>query len=129
MREQINNYQQKVTRDVEFATAKSASEVVLQAQQKVPVDTGKLKQSIRYFKDKGGKLVYWITADEIYAPYIEFGTGNFVKVPSGFEKMAMSFYVNGEGKTKPQPFLIPSWIVESSVYKEKIKEIIRKHKL
>lgn len=129
MREQINNYQQKVTRDVEFATAKSASEIVLQAQQKVPVDTGKLKQSIRYFKDKGGQIVYWITADEIYAPYIEFGTGNFVKVPSGFEKMAMSFYVNGEGKTKPQPFLIPSWIVESVIYKEKIKEIIRKYKL
>lgn len=129
MREQINNYQQKVTRDVEFATAKSASEIVLQAQQKVPVDTGKLKQSIRYFKDKSGKLVYWITADEIYAPYIEFGTGDFVKVPSGFENIAMSFYVNGEGKTKPQPFLIPSWIVESAIYKEKIKEIIRKYKL
>ena len=101
----------------------------MQAQQKVPVDTGKLKQSIRYFKDKGGQLVYWITADELYAPYIEFGTGDFVKIPKGFEKEAMKFYVNGQGKTKPQPFLIPSWIIESAIFRNKLKEIIKRNGL
>lgn len=94
----------------------------------VLVTSGKLKQSIKAeYKNNG--LQGEISATEKYAPYVEFGTGQFVKVPKGFEEMAMSFYVNGEGKMKPRPFLIPSWASEVPIFKRKLRKIIEELEL
>jgi phage gpG-like protein len=94
----------------------------------VPVNLGKLKQSIKAeYKNNGLQGI--ISPTEKYAPYVEFGTGQFVKVPKGFEKMAMSFYVNGKGRLKPRPFLIPSWASELPIFRNKLKKIIKDMKL
>jgi len=113
---------------VQFAVASSTQQIVLKAQMIVPVNLGKLKQSIKAeYKNNG--LQGEISATEKYAPYVEFGTGQFVKVPKGFEEMAMSFYVNGNGKMKPKPFLIPSWASEVPIFKKKLSKIIEELEL
>jgi len=128
LRKKLNNVDQKATRKIQFAVASSTQQVVLKAQVAVPVKLGKLKQSIKAeYKNNG--LQGEISATEFYAPYVEFGTGQFVKVPKGFEEMAMSFYVNGEGKMKPKPFLIPSWASEVPVFKRKLRKIIEELEL
>lgn len=118
----------RATNKVKFAVASSGSDIKLGAINKVPVDLGKLKQSV-YLVFKEGGLVAEVGASEFYAPYIEFGTGQFVKVPKGFEKLAMEFYVNGKGTTKPQPYLIPSWASEVPIFKKKLEKIIKELKL
>jgi len=128
LRKKLNNLDQVTTRKTQFAVVSSSQQIVLKAQTVVPVNLGKLKQSIKAEYKKDG-LQGIISATEKYAPYVEFGTGQFVKVPKGFEKMAMSFYVNGKGKLKPRPYLIPSWASELPIFRNKLKKIIKDMKL
>lgn len=118
----------QVTNKTKFAVVKATQNIQLKASLIVPVDTGKLKQSIKTdYKENG--LTGIISATEDYAPYVEFGTGQFVKVPKGFDEMAMSFFVNGKGRMKPRPFLIPSWASEVPIFKADLKKIIKDLKL
>lgn len=128
LKAKLRNVNQKATRKTQFAVVSSTQQIVLKAQTIVPVKLGKLKQSIKAeYKNNG--LQGEVSATEKYAPYIEFGTGQFVKVPKGFEKMAMSFYVNGKGRMKPRPFLIPSWASEVPIFKKKLEKIIKELEL
>ena len=77
---------------------------------------GKLKQSI-YHKMDYIKATAQLGATEMYAPYVEFGTGTKVSIPKGFEEMAMKFYVNGKGTMSAHPFLIPAFLEESQNFK------------
>lgn len=79
----------------------------LEAKQNAPKDTGKLAQSIFYEKKRDG-LGARVTANVNYAPYVEFGTGGMINIPSGFEDLAKKFFVNGKGRMKAQPYLIPA---------------------
>lgn len=46
-----------------------------------------------------------------YAPYVEFGTGGKVDVPSGLEDYAIDFIGAGikQVNLTPRPFLFPAW--------------------
>ncbi len=124
LKAKLRNLDAQVTTRTKFAVAKATQNIQLKAVLIVPVDKGKLKQSIKAKIDKNG-LIGRISATEDYAPYVEFGTGQFVKVPEGFDKMAMSFFVNGKGKLKPRPFLIPSWASEVPIFKADLEKIIK----
>ena len=128
LRKKLNNVDVIATRKTQFAVVSSSQQVVLKAQTIVPVNLGKLKQSIKA-EYKNNNLNGIISATESYAPYVEFGTGQYVKVPKGFEEMAMSFYVNGKGRLKPRPYLIPSWASELPIFRNKLKKIIKDMKL
>lgn len=56
-----------------------------------------------------------------YAPYVEFGTGSQVKIPSGLEKYAQEFYINGEGRLPAHPFFFNSVFEEQRALIERLK--------
>lgn len=93
--------------------------IEFQAKRLAPTDMGHLGQSI---SSNVTNRVSTISASANYAPFVEFGTGTRVKVPSGFEELAMTFYVNGKGLTRPQPFLIPSYLEQKLKYEAAIKK-------
>ena len=128
LKKKLQSLDQISTRKTQFAVVSSSQQVVLKAQTIVPVNLGKLKQSIKA-EYKNNNLNGIISATESYAPYVEFGTGQYVKVPKGFEEMAMSFYVNGKGRMRPRPYLIPSWASELPIFRNKLKKIIKDMKL
>ena len=70
-----------------------------------PVDVGRLRSSIAvsYSPNKLGSTV--ITGVH-YAPYMEFGTGKFVKVLPGYQDIAMQFKARGirEVNIRPRAF-------------------------
>lgn len=81
-----------------------------EAMQRVPVDLGQLKNSIRLeFKDNGLTVVMVATAP--YAAYQEFGTGGRVSIPKGMEELARQFKGRGLRNINlaPQPFMFPAW--------------------
>ena len=88
-----------------------------------PVDTGNLRSSINHKVDKDELSVKIGTAVE-YAPYIEFGTGEFAE--NGKGRKGGWFYVDENGKghftrgMKPHPFLRPA-LLEN---KKQIKRIL-----
>lgn len=57
-----------------------------------------------------------------YAPYIEFGTGSQVKIPSGLEDYAMTFYVSGNGRLPAHPFFFNSVFEETKELVNRLKK-------
>lgn len=92
------------------------------AQDKCPVDTGRLRGSISYAVD--GDDCYIGTNVE-YAPYIEFGTGIYAE--EGGRRTPWT-YQDGKGEwhhtngSRPQPFLRPSASNHASEYKGILKD-------
>jgi phage gpG-like protein len=119
-------YSKALRSDLTLEVFKSVTKIELKAKQVVPVDLGKLKQSI-YHKMNYQKSIGEVGATEFYAPFIEFGTGTNVQIPSGYEDFAMTFYVNGKGTLRPRPFLIPSFLEGKKELTDNTQKIVEKY--
>lgn len=92
---------------------KTASDIVKRSTKRVPVDKGKLKQSV-YMAKKGNTAE--VGYNKKYAPYQEFGTGRYIDTKDakalGFSDSEIKMLFKGEGKRQvniqPQPFFFPS---------------------
>ena len=121
-------YSQKLKSDLTLAVFTATTNAEGKAKNRVPVDTGKLKQSI-YHKMDYSKAIGEVGATEDYAPYIEFGTGGNVAIPNGFDELAGKFKGKGKRKInrKPQPFLIPAFLEETQNLKNETEQIVKKY--
>ncbi len=121
-------YSNQLKTDLTLGVFTATTNIEGKAKNRVPVDTGKLKQSI-YHKMNYQKAIGEVGATEDYAPYIEFGTGGNVAVPNGFNELAGKF--KGKGKRKinrtPKPFLIPAFLEETQNLREETKRIVKKY--
>ena len=96
-------------RQINIQSYKSANEIRSTAIDLVPVDTGRLKNSIRVQKETSATLptnkgvVYEIGTNVEYASKVEFGTG----------------------KQRAQPYLRPAFLKEWPIYIRAIKKIWR----
>ena len=92
-------------KEIEIITKSTASEIVVNAKQKAPVNLGKLRESIAFEENKSrDDISYTIFVGGVgqsYAAYVEFGTGSKVKVPSELSKEAAKFR-GGRGGTFEQ---------------------------
>lgn len=91
----------RVERDIDNEIKRSTLNVESAAKQRAPVDTGRLRSSIRSLLEKLRGQVF---TDVIYSKFIEFGTS----------RMAA------------QPFLFPSWEEERPRLIERIRKILAK---
>jgi hypothetical protein len=62
--------------------------------------------------------------------YVEFGTGtdaaSYVPtLPREIQAAARRFYVNGKGRIKKQPYLIPAFLKESPIFIAELKKILK----
>lgn len=105
-----------------------ASEIVVSAAiEKCPVDTGNLRGSITAEIDENA-LVARVGTPVEYAPYIEFGTGEYAENGDGRKGGWFYEYDGNKGEkgkrftlgSKPQPFLRPA-LIEN---KEKIAGLL-----
>ena len=110
---------------VEDITQIKAKDIEADAKRNAPYDLGKLKQSIEAFKL--GKNTWEIVAREPYAPYIEFGTGTKVKVPSGWEEIAIQFKSpNDHNVNLPaRPYLRPAFEKGAKSYEKDLKQALK----
>ena len=74
----------------------SALNIQTNAKKLAPVNFGVLRNSIQLKEEKIDKqLVFTVGSKLLYAPYVEFGTGGKVTIPSGYGEFANQF----RGKT------------------------------
>lgn len=119
---EIERMARDIPKQIDIELKKFADSVLADAVSRVPVDKGLLKASAFVEKIEGG---YVIGFSAKYAPYQEFGSGPFTEVPNGFEAYAKEFYVDGSGKTKPQPFLFPPFLQRRESIIQEIEEGIK----
>lgn len=94
------------------------------------VDTGRLRSSIQAKLNKGQASAEVATNVE-YAPYVEFGTGQYVfaNVANSYSfnaddrTYAMEFYKNGKGRMFARPYLFPALEVEAPKILNELKKI------
>lgn len=89
---QIRRLSQEAIQKMEDATELTAREIELKAKNLAPTDLGKLGQSIEAVKVTN--LNWKVTAGGLiapYAPFVEFGTGTLVQVPSEWAQLASEF--------------------------------------
>jgi HK97 gp10 family phage protein len=114
-----------VRAEVEDALLKIESEAV----SKVAVDTGTLKQSIQStpVKQTKTKVSGGVEVGADYAPYVEFGTGTKVKVPSELQKFAKEF--KGKGKKevnlRARPFFYPEFFKQRTELPKAIEKTLQ----
>ena len=92
----------------------TAADIISKATNRVPVDTGNLKQSLSF--GKGSKDSWFVQALAKYAPYIEFGTGGSINTADaqklGINSAMIKSMFGGDGKRKvnmkPQPYFFNS---------------------
>ena len=79
----------------------------LNAKKLAPKNLGNLRNSIS--AKQVDELNWELLASEIYAPFVEFGTGGKVEVPKGFESFAQQFKNSATGKFEDGLISIQSW--------------------
>ena len=101
----------------------SALNIQRNAKRNVVVDNGFLRGSIAL--EPISKLTYTVEAKAKYAPYVEFGTGGLVDIPSGYEQYAAIFKGKGIRKVnlRARPFLIPAFENEIPQLMKRLKEM------
>jgi len=71
-----------------------------------------------------------VSASKIYAAYIEFGTGNMVSIPKGWEAFAAKFKGSGmrPHNMKARPYLVKAFIEEQKNFIDRLKTLASKIK-
>jgi HK97 gp10 family phage protein len=103
--------------------AASAINIEKNAKRLAPVNLGTLRRSIH--TKRISKLTYKVEATASYAPYIEFGTGGKVSIPTGYESYAMSFKGVKKGSYYDFLMALVEWIkkkgIKAGVYSVKTR--------
>ena len=106
----------QVEKEVSNEVNASALNIQSKARRASPVDNGTLRNSIQLesvFKDK--RIVYTVGSRLKYAPYVEFGTGGKVSVPSGYEAFALQFKGVKSGTYYDFLMAIVEWIKRKGI--------------
>lgn len=92
----LENLDTKIVKQVSNEINASALAIQNQAKRKAPVNFGTLRNGIALVKND--ELTYTVESRASYSPYVEFGTGGKVSVPSDFQQYALLFKGKSGGK-------------------------------
>ena len=124
---ELKNYSEKVNNDINNSVKAAALNVETKAKMDCPVDMGILRSSIntRPIKDDEG-YGYEVFTPLEYAPYVEFGTGTRVSIPTGYEEYAEQFWSRNTewAGMNAQPYLIPNFEMEKANLMANLKKIV-----
>lgn len=119
---ELEQFGETAKKGIARATLDAATTIEEGAIRRVPVDNGKIAQSINKTADT--PYHYTINVNASYGAYVEFGTGAMVQVPDEWRDLAWQFYVNGQGMLKPQPYLYPAYQAGRKEYEEKLNKLL-----
>lgn len=124
---QVAEVERGLILEVGNAVQKALIDTDRNAKRTVPVDTGALRASIN-MASTPNRLGGMVWTEKPYGPFIEFGTGALVSVPSGREEFAGQFKGKGVRKVnrKPRPFLFPAFDKARVVLLNELHNIFRR---
>lgn len=111
---QIDTFGVDAQRMTKAIVQSTATEVVTKAKRLAPKNLGKLAQSIGKEEENQG-FVARIFAGEYYAPFVEFGIGAKVKVPTELKSMALKYKGKGRGNFEDFLRAIMDWVRQRGI--------------
>jgi HK97 gp10 family phage protein len=113
----FDKYAKTVQADIKDEVNASALSIQSNAKRMAPVNLGTLRNSI-YLVEQSvsqGKFMYSVGAGAKYAPYIEFGTGGKVSIPTGYESYASQFKTKTGGTFKEMIKALTMWVEKKGI--------------
>lgn len=121
-------YDTQSRKRIERTISKAGRNIRDGAKSRVPVRTGKLRDSI-VANFSGAKMTSTVKAKASHAPFIEFGADPAVIKPKNKKVLKIGgLYVSRDAKIparKAQPFLHPAFQAEKPRVEQEIKKILR----
>lgn len=135
----FKQYRSRVTRNTESAMRRAAAAMTKDMRARVPVDTGDLKNSIRYaISKRTGEIIVRIHANARgengakYAEFVEFGTGIYNQHGDGRQTpWVVTATVHGQVRTwttrgmKAHPFIRPAFAAHKGELQKMIAASMR----
>ncbi len=120
----LTEYTEKIQKGVDNELTASALQINADQKSATPVDTGNLRAN--NLVDVSQPLYKELSNPTTYAPYIEFGTGAAVEIPSELQDEAMQFKGMGVRKVnmRAQPFFFWPYFMERSKLITRIKTLL-----
>lgn len=119
---ELKSYKKEIQEKIDNEMQASVITIAEDAKAAAPRKSGGLKDSIGWNRLRDHS--YNVVAEKNYSPYVEFGTGGLVDVPTGLEEYAMQFYI-GPGVNLPaHPFLFPAYKAEKKELIKRIRQIL-----
>ena len=113
----FKNLEKNVKVGIKNEVASSVLNVYSNAKKMAPVNLGTLRNSM--FKEEVSKsenvFMFTVGAKASYAPYVEFGTGGKVSVPSGYADYAMQFKGKTGGKFIDMVKALAEWVAKKGI--------------
>jgi HK97 gp10 family phage protein len=126
----LKNLESQVSDYVRAEIEDSMLAIESEATNNVPVDTGALKNSIQSMPIKVTKneVTGGVEVGATYAPYVEFGTGTKVKVPSELNNFAQQYKGDGikEVNLPARPFFYPEVFKQRTELPKNIERTLKK---
>lgn len=128
LRRAVDKWEKDIETQISYIIHETASIIVHEAKNRVPVDEGDLRDSIEM--KILGKFEARVDVGEFYSVYIEYGTGIYAKNGDG-RKTPWSYYypkidswVTTRGMVA-QPFWIPSLEIAEKYFKAEMRKLGR----
>ena len=121
---QISDFGHDANRSAVAVTNSTAEDIANQAKLRAPVDQGQLRQSIGKTTARVGYNRSFFFANAPYAAYVEFGTGEGVKIPNGFSDLAEPFKGTRIRNYPAKPFFIPSYLEGIQQYPKTLRKVL-----
>ena len=127
---QISAFGHDANRSAVSVTNSTTQDMVTNAQLRVTnnnsVDNGQLRLSIGKTTARVGYNRSFFFSNAPYAAYVEFGTGDGVRIPNGYSDLATPF--KGKGiriRNYPaKPFFIPSYLEGVQQYRKDLRKVL-----
>ena len=125
---QISAFGHDANRSAVSVTNETTQSMVTQAQLRVTsnksVDKGQLRLSIGKTTARVGFNRSFFFSNAPYSAYVEFGTGDGVRIPNGFSYLAEPFRGTRIRNYPAKPFFIPSYLEGIQKYPKDLRKVL-----
>lgn len=116
----LKQTQNEIINDIDLVISESTQEMALTAKTNAPKDMGRMAGAIG--SEKVETLTYDVFCNVMYAPYVEFGTKQYVSVPGELQSYASQFKgKKGKGSYKDLEKNIIAWVKRKGIAPTAIK--------
>jgi HK97 gp10 family phage protein len=113
----FDKYGKKVQAEIKDEVNASALKIQSDAKKLAPVNLGTLRNTIYLVEQSVGqsKFMFSVGASAKYAPFVEFGTGGKVSIPTGYESYASQFKGKTGGTFKEMVLALTDWVQKKGI--------------
>ena len=113
----FDKYGKKVQAEIKDEVGASALKIYSDAKKLAPVNLGTLRNTIYLVEQSVSqtKFMFSVGASAKYAPFIEFGTGGKVSIPTGYESYASQFKGKTGGTFKEMVLALTEWVQKKGI--------------